>query len=65
MKRPLLLGLVFFCAAVLVRAAATNHISIKELREVRLPDVVLESVTAVTPDAQKQRMLQLTSRSRG
>ena len=54
MKRTLLLGLVFFCAAVSVRAAATNHISINELREVRLPDVVLESVTAVTPDAQKK-----------
>src|SRR5436190_22253748 len=54
MKRTPLLGLVFFCAAVSVRAAATNHISIKELREVRLPDVLVESVTSVTPDAQKK-----------
>src|SRR6266478_5335990 len=31
----------------------TNRLSVEELRAVRLPDVVLEKVTPVTPDAQK------------
>ena len=54
MKRTLLLGLIVISGAASGRADATNHLTIEELRQVRLPDVVLESVTPVTPDAQKK-----------
>src|SRR5439155_635789 len=54
MKRNFLIGLMVLCGAAPGWAEATNRISVEELRQVRLPDVVLESVTPVTPDAQKK-----------
>jgi hypothetical protein len=50
--------IVFFCLVVVCgfsRAGGQpkNHISIEDLRRLRLPDVVLESATAVAPDLQK------------
>src|SRR5882672_6696899 len=55
MKRSLLLGLMALCTVESARAQATNRrISVEELRQVRLPDVVLDSVTPVTLDAQKK-----------
>ena len=53
MKRTFLLGLTVLCGVVACLAETTNRLSVEELRTVRLPDVVLESVTPVTPDAQK------------
>ena len=52
MKRNLLLGLLVLCGAASGWAEATNHISADELQRVRLPDVVLESVKPITPEAQ-------------
>src|SRR5262252_6074308 len=49
----LLLALVGSLAVPIAPAQSANHIKIEELRGVTLPDVVLESVTAVTPDLQK------------
>src|SRR6266571_4598857 len=54
MKRNFLMGLMVLCGAASVWADATNRISVEELRQVRLPEVVLESVTQVTPDAQNK-----------
>src|SRR5947208_9597120 len=54
MKRNFLLGLMVLCGAASAWADATNRIGVEELRQVRLPDVVLESVKPVTPDAQNK-----------
>jgi hypothetical protein len=40
------------CGAVSVLAQSTNHLSIEDLRKVRLPDVAIESATPVTPNVQ-------------
>ncbi|MEY2429474.1 MAG: hypothetical protein QOJ40_2359 [Verrucomicrobiota bacterium] len=45
---------MLLCGAAMVWGEGTDHISINELRKVRLPDVVLESVTPVKPDLQKK-----------
>src|SRR5262245_34950669 len=47
-------ALFALCVVVSGRAESTNRISIEELRQLRLPEVVLESVTAVDRDAQKK-----------
>ena len=54
MKRSLLIGLMIICAVASDGAETTNHISVEELRKLRLPDVLLESVTPVIPEAQKR-----------
>ena len=54
MKSNLPFALIVLCGVASGWAEGTNHISVEELRQVRLPDVVIESVTAVTPDAQKK-----------
>ena len=54
MKRSFLFSLMIFCGAASGWAEATNRISVEELRQVRLPELVLESVTPVTPEAQKK-----------
>jgi feruloyl esterase len=52
MKRSLFVGLLL-CSAVLVSGQTTNHISTEELRRLRLPDVLLESVEPSAADLQK------------
>jgi len=52
MKANILLGLVLVSGANAF-AQSTNHMGVEELRQVRLPDVVLDSVTPVAPDRQK------------
>ncbi|HWX22186.1 MAG TPA: tannase/feruloyl esterase family alpha/beta hydrolase [Candidatus Binatia bacterium] len=54
MKRCPLLGLLVLCGAVSGWAEATNRISVEALRQVRLPDVALESVKAIVPGAQNR-----------
>ena len=54
MKPRFLSALVFFIAVASGRTEATNQLSVEELRQVRLPDVVLESVSQVTGDKQKK-----------
>ena len=53
MNRRSLIGLLVLYGAS-GWAETTNHISLEELRQVRLPDVTLESVTPVIPDGQKR-----------
>jgi feruloyl esterase len=52
-KRSVLVWLVVLCGVARARGQTAHHISIEDLRHLRLPDVVLESATAVTPDLQK------------
>lgn len=52
MKTTLMLGLSLFLGAG-AWAQSKNHLTLEELRQVRLPDVVLDSVTSVVPDRQK------------
>jgi feruloyl esterase len=54
MKRTFAIGLAVLTGIVSGWTDATNRISVEELRQVRLPDVTLESVTPVVPDGQKQ-----------
>jgi feruloyl esterase len=53
MKKAFLTGLVILWGRGLILADSTNHIGIEELRKVRLPDVTLDSVQAITPDLKK------------
>src|SRR5712671_394651 len=53
MNRRSLIGLLVLYGAS-GWAETTNHISLEELRQVRLPDVTLESITPVIPDGQKR-----------
>jgi feruloyl esterase len=53
MKYILLACLLFGCNAAAVFAESINRLSIEEFRQVRLPEVVLESVTPVAADRQK------------
>src|SRR5256886_9665148 len=41
------------------RAEASRHLSIEELRQLRLPDVALDSVTTVAPGARKKSGVQV------
>jgi len=52
LQRGFLAGLVF-AGATLTFGQSTNRLSVEELRRLRLPDVVLESVMPVPPDSQK------------
>jgi feruloyl esterase len=45
--------LVFVCGLAQAGGPSTNHITLEALRHLRLPDVVLESATAVASDLQK------------
>src|SRR5262245_5728266 len=54
MKQSFLLGLTFLCGTLSGWTQATNHLTVDDLRQVRLPDVILDSVTQSTPDVQKQ-----------
>src|SRR2546427_2566159 len=54
MKQGFLISLVIWSGAASVFAETTNRISVEELRQVRLPEVVLESVTQVSPGAQNK-----------
>jgi pimeloyl-ACP methyl ester carboxylesterase len=47
MKQPPVVSLVTLCAALSSLAETTNHISPEELRQVHLPDVVIESAAPV------------------
>jgi hypothetical protein len=53
MKPSNLISLAVLCGIACAHAQSPNHITPEALRQVRLPDVVLESATAVTPDLQK------------
>src|SRR5436309_6180303 len=53
MKRTFF-GLTFLCGAASGWTETTNRISVEELRQVRLPEVVLESVTQVSPGARNK-----------
>src|SRR5712672_21733 len=55
MKRQLLVHLLLLCALATARADTTNHITIEELRQLRLPDVVLQSVEHKTPAAKNSK----------
>jgi len=52
MKRTLLLALLALSRSAL--ADSSKHITLEEFRQVRLPDVVLESVTVVESEGQKK-----------
>ena len=54
MKRSLLIGLLVLCGVASGWAEATNRISVEALRLVRLPDVTVESVKPIIPDAQNR-----------
>ena len=53
MKTISFLGILVWCGVTLASGQSTNRLSLEDLRQTRLPDVVLESVTAVAPDARK------------
>ena len=48
-KRSFLVGLALLCGISAAPGQLTNHITVEELGRLRLPDVVLESATAVAP----------------
>jgi hypothetical protein len=52
-KRIVFSCLFVLCVVAHASGQSKNHISIEDLRHLRLPDVVLESATAVAPDLQK------------
>jgi hypothetical protein len=52
-KRSVLVCLVVLGGVARAGGQSTKHISIDDLRHLRLPDVVLESATPVAPDLQK------------
>src|SRR5690242_6489388 len=51
MKRYLLAFVFVSGASALAQSA--NHLGIEEFRQIRLPDVAVDSVTAVEPERQK------------
>jgi len=53
MKRELLVALTIACGAGMGVCQSTTHLSIADLRSLRLPDVALESVEQVTPEKAK------------
>jgi pimeloyl-ACP methyl ester carboxylesterase len=53
LKRSLFVGLVVVCGVARASGASTNHMTLEQLRHLRLPDVVLESATPMAPDLQK------------
>src|SRR6266436_4685720 len=59
MKRTFLATALVLRCAVCSWGQTTNHLTVEELRQVRLPDVVLESVTAVNAGVQKKSGVQV------
>jgi feruloyl esterase len=55
MKRSLLSGFLMLWSAGSSWAEATNHLTVEELRQLRLPDVVLQSVEHKTPAAKNSK----------
>ncbi len=55
MRRAFLLSLIIVCALPCGLAKAANHLSVEELRLVRLPDVAIHSVREVAADDQKKQ----------
>src|SRR5256885_1478890 len=55
MKRNLLIWINLLGAATGIGAPTTNHLSIEELRQRQLPEIVLESVTHVESDKSKRQ----------
>ena len=53
MKQSLLTGIIILARVTMGWAEAAKHLSVEELRQVRLPEVVIESVKEVTPEAEK------------
>jgi hypothetical protein len=53
MKQSLLTGFIILARVTMGWAEAAKHLSVAELRQVRLPEVVIESVKEVTPEAEK------------
>ena len=53
MKRTLLLCFALLYCATWASAQPAPHLSVDELRQIRLPDVALEKVETVTPDSRK------------
>src|ERR1041385_1787557 len=54
MKRSSLIAVIVLFGSVSARSEGTNHITEDELRQLRLPEVRLESVTAVNRSGQKK-----------
>jgi feruloyl esterase len=54
MKRNLMLGFLVLCGVASSWSQTTNHISVEALRQLRLPDVTLDSVKPVIPDTQRR-----------
>ena len=57
MKRSLCFGLSVLCGAAAVFGQTTNHTGIEEFRQLRFPEVTLESVIARTPKPAEQAHL--------
>ena len=53
MKRIVLATLAALCALNCARAESSKHITLDALRQLRLPDVALESAASIAPDVQK------------
>src|SRR4051812_44609947 len=54
MSRNFLFILVALFGTATCRPEGSNHITVPELQKIRLPEVLIESVTPVAPDAQKR-----------
>jgi len=52
-KRSVLVCLAVLCGVARAGGQSSHHITLEDLRHLRLPDVVLESAMAVSPDHQK------------
>jgi len=52
-ERSVFVSLVVLCSVARACGQSTNHITLEDLRHLRLPEVVLESATLVAPDLQK------------
>src|SRR3954470_15999523 len=55
MKMRFLIALAIFCFTLSSRGATTDHLTIEELQQIRLPEVVLKSVTHQTPAAKNSK----------
>jgi feruloyl esterase len=53
MNRSIFLSLVVLCGVARAGGQSTNHISLEDLRHLRLPEVVLELAKSVDPDFRK------------
>jgi len=55
MQRRLLLNVLLLCGLTIAKAQATDHLSVEELQQIRLPEVVLESVKHQSPAAKNSK----------